>query len=353
MTTNQPVRVLITDDSAFMRKIITDILSAHPGIEVAGTARNGSDAVRKAASLQPDVITMDVEMPVMDGLTALKEILSSRPVPVVMVSSLTREGAETTLQALASGAVDFICKPSGAISLDMAQVGEELTAKVLAASQARLPGNAANLSAGKGKEPVRGKTVNPAPGTFSLVVIATSTGGPRALQKVIPSLPADFPVPVAVVQHMPRGFTASLAQRLNQLSNLTVLEARHGMPLMRGMVVIAPGDQHLLLEDGEGHLHCTLSQAPPIHSVRPAADPLFESAARLGDKRSVGVILTGMGKDGTDGAVRLKERGGLLIAESAETAVVYGMPRAAEEAGLVDRLLPLHQIADELIGLFS
>lgn len=350
MKTNRPIRVLVADDSAFMRKVISDILSKEPDIEVAGTARNGSDAVRKVRTLQPDVITLDVEMPVMNGLEALQEIMGISPTPVVMVSSLTPEGAEVTLKALATGAVDFICKPSGAISVDMERVAGDLIGKVRLAAAARIPSREPRLPETSCPVP---KTSSPAGEQFNLLVIATSTGGPRALQEVIPLLPANFPAPIAIVQHMPKGFTASLAQRLDHLSELTVVEAKDGMPLMPGMAVIAPGDQHLVLEDRKGNLHCQLSDAPQIHSVRPAADPLFISASELLSRRSVGVILTGMGKDGTEGAKALKAKGAFILGESAETAVVFGMPRAAQEAGCVDRLLPLHQIAHELMRIFS
>lgn len=353
MREDRLVRVLVVDDSAFMRKVIQDIVSAAPGLKAVGTARNGTDAIKKASLLKPQVITMDVEMPGMDGLEALQAIMRESPTAIIMVSSLTPSGAETTLQCLAAGAVDFIQKPSGSISLDMEIVGAELVEKIRLASRAKFHVPHAGLQApstetcpiAPRKKPLRG-------GPFDLLVIATSTGGPRALQEVIPKLPADFPAPVAVVQHMPKGFTASLAQRLDHLSPLTVVEGREGLPLCPGMVVIAPGDHHLLLRPHGGRIRCALSQTPPVHSVRPAADPLFESVALLPDVHPVGVILTGMGKDGTEGAKALKTRGTIMLGESPETAVVYGMPRSAHEAGVIDQLLPLHQIAPELIRLF-
>lgn len=352
MREDRLVRVLIVDDSAFMRKVIGDIVSAAPGLEAVGTARNGADAIKKARLLKPQVITMDVEMPGMDGLEALQAIMQENPTAVVMVSSLTPSGAETTLQCLAAGAVDFIQKPSGSVSLDMEKVGAELVQKIRLASRARLHTPHATPKVPE-SSPVKLPDTPITQGPFDLLVIATSTGGPRALQEVIPKLPADFPAPVAVVQHMPKGFTASLAQRLDHLSPLTVVEGREGLPLRPGMVVIAPGDYHLRLKVEGGKVRCSLSQTPPVHSVRPAADHLFESAAQLPGMHPVGVILTGMGKDGTEGARVLKDRGAVILAESQETTVVYGMPRSAQEAGVIDRLLPLHEIAPELIRLFG
>lgn len=351
MKEDRLIRVLVVDDSAFMRKVIGDIISGAPGMEAVGTARNGADAVKKARLLNPEVITMDVEMPGMNGLEALQLIMQENPTAVIMVSSLTPSGAETTLRCLAAGAVDFIQKPSGPISLDMDTVKNKLIQKIHLAVQARIPRTATVPPSGPSpvNHPVSPRRKDP----FDLVLIAASTGGPRALQEVIPKLPSDFPAPVVVVQHMPRGFTASLAQRLDHLSALTVVEGKEGLPIGPGMVVIAPGDYHLLLRFDGGRLLCTLSQTAPVHSVRPAADPLFKCAAQLPGRHPVGVILTGMGKDGTEGARMLKKRDAVILAESSETAVVYGMPRSAQEAGVVDQLLPLDQIAPELLRLFS
>lgn len=354
---SRPVRVLIVDDSAFMRKILADILSG-PGLEVVGTARDGEDALRKVESLRPDVVTLDVEMPRMGGLAALEAIMKSRPLPVVMVSSKTARGADVTLQALAAGAVDFIQKPSGAISLDMNRVADELRTKVLEASRARLRlpsppslgrAPAAPAAAGPLAEAPRKREAR----RFELLAVASSTGGPRALQEVIPLLPGSFPLPVAVVQHMPEGFTASLAQRLDGLGPLHVVEASEGLVLKAGLVAIAPGGRHLSVERSQGQLVCRLSDTPPLRSVRPSADILFLSAADTVGPAALGLILTGMGRDGTDGAKAMKAKGAYIVAESAETCVVYGMPRSAVEAGVVDEQHPLGEIPvvlEQLVG---
>lgn len=350
----RPVRVLVVDDSAFMRKILSDILSGD-GLEVVGTARDGQDALRKLETLKPDVITLDVEMPRMGGLAALEAIMACCPVPVVMVSSKTAKGAETTLQALAAGAVDFVQKPSGAISLDMDRVAGELRLKVLEASRARPRISSSRTAPPPAAERPR-VTESPRrePRRFDLLVIAASTGGPKALQEIIPLLSGRFPVPIAIVQHMPEGFTASLAQRLDGLSPLTVVEATEGLTLRPGLVVIAPGGRHLSLARREGNLVCRLSDGPPLRSVRPSADILFLSAADVVGPSVLGLILTGMGRDGTDGATALKAKGAYIVAEAAETCVVYGMPRSAVEAGVVDEQRPLGSIPEtleQLVGL--
>jgi two-component system chemotaxis response regulator CheB len=316
-------------------------------------------------------------MPKKNGLEALGEIMRLRPTPVVMVSSLTKEGADVTIQALALGAVDFVGKPSGTISLDMAKVGEELRQKVLIASSVnrvaafrRLPSmpsrptsSATSVSPSSGG-PVSSvgapRPISPAvfpppsgrrPTRAEAVLIAASTGGPRALQEVIPLLPGDFPLPVLVVQHMPRGFTASFAQRLDDMSLLEVVEGFDGLKVRKGMAVIAPGGYHMILERTLGDLTCRLSDAPPLRSVKPAADMLFLSAADLLGGALVAAVLTGMGRDGTDGARAIHDRGGYVVAEAPETCVVYGMPRSVVEAGVADELLPLGAIPGALVRL--
>jgi two-component system chemotaxis response regulator CheB len=347
MSKSKKVRVLIVDDSAFMRKVIGDILSADPNIEVVGRARNGEEALLRLADVSPDVVTLDMEMPGKNGLDVLREMMAIKPVSVVMVSSLTKEGANITMQALDAGAVDFVTKPSGTISLDMDKVGDELRDKVIAASRASLH-NAASARWTKGAEP-RTQTVVPTRRDNhhqpELLVIASSTGGPNALQEVIPALRADFPLPVLIVQHMPSGFTSSFAFRLNERSELTVLEACDGMPIRKGVVAIAPGGYHLIVEKKGMELVCRLTETPPVRSVRPSADVLFKSVAEVVGGSVITLVLTGMGRDGLDGTKLLRSRGAYVIAESKETCVIFGMPGSVIEAGLADEVLPLYSIA--------
>ena len=304
---DQVYKVLVVDDSAFMRKVIGDMIERSPRLSLAGTARDGEDALRRVKEYLPDVITLDVEMPKKDGLSFLGDLMRVRPTPVVMVSSQTAKGADVTVRALSIGAADFVLKPSGSISLDMKKVEEELVSKVILAAQIDMSHlsriDRQVLPSRRAKEifSERKPLVREARRSFSkkpeVVAVASSTGGPRALQGVLPLLSGDFPVPIVVVQHMPQGFTASLARRMNDLSAISVVEAEEGMPLRKGTAVIAPGGRHLLLEEKNGLVQCSLSDGPPVNSVRPAADLLFESVARIFGGASIGVILTGMGKD--------------------------------------------------------
>jgi two-component system chemotaxis response regulator CheB len=351
------IRVLVADDSAFMRKIIGDILAADPGIEIVGRARNGIEAIVLLSELKPDVMTLDMEMPGKNGIEVLREIMSTNPTPVVMVSSLTKEGANVTMQALKLGAVDFVTKPSGTISLDMEKVGGELMQKVRGASRAMLknalihpaPQKSASF-ASMAKSPD-----NPAPspltrreitGKPEMVVIGASTGGPNALQTVIPALPSDFPLPILIVQHMPPGFTTSFAQRLNENSGLSVFEACDGMPIRKGVVLVAPGGYHLVAERRGAELVCGLRETPPVRSVRPSADVLFKSVAETTVGSTLAVVLTGMGKDGYDGVKLLRAKGAYVLVESKETCVVYGMPGAIAGDGLADEILPIDAMAE-------
>lgn len=365
METNKKIRVLVVDDSAFMRKIISDILSADPHIEVVGTARNGEDGLVHFNKLNPDVITLDIEMPLMDGMEMLGALMNIRPVPVIMVSSATHEGAEITMKALSIGAVDFVTKPSGTISLDMKKVADELRQKVLMAgnlskgtlaAMLRKPRREGETSAQAAE--VRPTPTPPAPKKapmkkVDVVVIASSTGGPRALQEIIPAIKKRFPVPILVVQHMPVGFTAPFAQRLNDMSELDVVEGSDGLKIQRGVAVIAPGGYHMTVERKMGELYCRLLDTPPVRSVKPAADVLFSSVAEVVGGSVLAVVLTGMGRDGTDGARALKEKGAYVLAEAKETCVVYGMPHSVVEAGLADEVLPLGSVSAELERLVS
>ena len=351
------IRVLVVDDSALMRQFISDILKSDPRIEVAGTARDGKDALTQIATLNPDIVTMDVEMPNMDGLKALETIMKTKPLPVIMVSSMTQEGAETTMKALALGCVDFIGKPAGTISLNIKDIGQELIDKVIAASTARvIPRRGAGIFGAAPKTlPVASEFRRMTPptntGRIDIVAIASSTGGPMALSELMPKLPKKFPVPIVITQHMPKEFTPSFSKRLNDSSQIEVLEGFDGLSLKPGRAVIAPGGSHLIIKRRAGAAVCGLSDAPPVLSVKPAANVMFLSLADEYGGNVLCVILTGMGRDGTDGAIALKRKGAYVISESQKTCVVYGMPKAAFDAGIVDEVLPLNEIPDAMVRL--
>jgi two-component system chemotaxis response regulator CheB len=339
MTKTRPIRVLIVDDSLFMRAAIKKILTRAGGFDVIGMAKDGRDGVDQARVLTPDVITMDFNMPELNGAGAVREIMKQRPTPVIMVSAHTTEGARETFEALAAGAVDFVTKPSGEVSADLSSVAEDLVAKVTAAAAARpraLTPAAPPPPIGRMTWPPHGPRV---------VVIAVSTGGPAALSRVIPALPANTPVAILVVQHMPAQFTAALADRLDSQSAVTVCEAQDGDVPRQGTVLIAPGDHHLDIEDG-GRLRIT--QGPLVNGCRPAADVTMTAAARVFGHRAVGVIMTGMGKDGAAGLAAIKAVDGATLAQDETTSVIFGMPRAAIDAGVVDEVVALDDIAERL-----
>lgn len=346
-------RVLVVDDSAFMRTIITDLITEDPGFTVIDTAKNGAEAVRKTKELAPDIVTMDVEMPLMNGLEALRTIMRECPTPVVMLSSHTDSGARETIAALELGAVDFVQKPSGTISLDIHKVKRQLLDKLKAATGAQLmrlmPAKAGNGKDGA-EEASLSATGKPAirenpPKIAQLAAIGTSTGGPRALQAVLGAIPADFPAPILVVQHMPPSFTRSLAERLDSLCDIHVAEARDGEAIEPGTAYIAPGGWHMRLERSAGGIYrIRLSRDDPRNGHRPSVDVLFESLVPLTELKRVAVIMTGMGSDGARGLKELKESGAITLAESEETCVVYGMPRAAVEMQAADLVLKLQEI---------
>ncbi|WP_409305443.1 chemotaxis response regulator protein-glutamate methylesterase [Peribacillus sp. SCS-155] len=354
-------KVLIVDDSAFMRKLIVEFLSEDNRIEVVGTARNGEEAIKKIPQLKPDVVTLDVEMPVMDGLQALQIIMDQTPVPVIMLSSTTRQGAENTLDAMSKGAFDFIAKPSGSISLDLHKIKSELVEKVLLATQADIRilqksrkivekciGEAAAYCKIEPEITIEGKDWHS--GNKKIVLIGTSTGGPRALQTVLSSIPADIPAPILVVQHMPPGFTKSLASRLDSLCKIRVKEAENGEIIQKGTAYIAPGGYHLKIKKAGLSLAISLEQSEPRNGHRPSVDVMLESAVQLPDYSKVAVIMTGMGSDGAKGLTELKKSGYTrAIAESANTSIVFGMPKAAIATSLVDSVADVDQIASTIM----
>lgn len=346
-----PYQVLVVDDSIFMRKLITDLISENSLYNVVATAKNGKEAIEKAKEFKPDVITMDVEMPEMDGLQALKIIMRETPTPVIMLSNLTKAGANETIQALEWGAVDFVKKPSGSISLDMHKIKHLLYEKLNIAVNSKAKYNTAQLGQLESKPPQTQKTTKLYKGFNQIVALGTSTGGPRALQQVISHIPESFPAPIVIVQHMPPNFTKSLAQRLDAISKIRVVEAENGMPLEASTAYIAPGGYHMTVyKDSQKNFCLRTSKEDPRSGHRPSVDIMFESLIPFTELKKVVVLMTGMGSDGARGMQALKKAGAIsTIAESEETCIVYGMPRAAVELQCVDHLLPQQKIAEQLI----
>jgi len=347
-------KVLVVDDSAFMRKVISDMINKDESLEVIGTARNGEDALRKIQQLKPDVITLDVEMPVMNGLEALHRIMTIQPTPVIMLSTFTKKGADITIEALANGAVDFVPKPGGPISLNIEEVEKELIQKIKIASQVKVNFTGTSKEFYKPLETVEPgqKTGSPMECNlkFPLVLIGTSTGGPKALDIVLQSLPENLPAGVLIVQHMHPGFTRTLAERLDRSSPLKVKEAENGEKVLPGHAYVAPGDYHLEVELKNCEPFVKLHQGPTVNGHRPAVDTLFNSVAEKGIKKVIAVIMTGMGYDGREGLVNLKKNGCYAIAEAQETCVVFGMPKSAIDTGCVDKVVPLPEIASGIIN---
>lgn len=350
MTPVNPIRVLIVDDSPLVRRTIERLLDADPGVMVVGIAGDGLDALAKIRDLRPDVVTLDVLMPRLDGLKVLACVMRESPVRVLMLSSLTQEGAEETLQALELGAVDFIDKTALLVSGDPASAGRELLSKIRTAA-------AVNLSRLGRREEIRGRPSGLSsllhPGGADVVVVGASTGGPPALQTLIPALPADLRAGVVVVQHIPAGFTGPLAGRLNAASALSVREAVQGDRVRPGEVLVAPGGRHLTFADRGGELVVVIDIEPSDSLHRPSVDITMQSVAELRGRRSAGVLLTGMGTDGAWGMWSIRARGGWTLAESEESCVVYGMPRAAVELGAASEIVPLGKMAARLAAVVA
>ncbi len=359
---NKKIRVLVVDDSAFMRKVLSDILNSDPEIEVIGTAKDGVEAVELVQKLEPDVVTMDVEMPRMNGIEAVKKIMEIRPTPIVMVSALTREGSRATFEALEAGAVDFVPKPSGSISLDIRKIGEEIIRKVKAAARAKVlvrrrisrPTTTTETIAKPEEKREVVSEVEPLPYPDEVlkrmcVIIGSSTGGPPVVTEIISKLPGRMP-PIFVVQHMPPGFTKLFAERIDAVSKLKVKEAEHGERVEANTVYIAPGDYHMLIKKRGSNVYIHLdNQMPKVNGTRPAVDVTAETVAEVYGGKTVGVILTGIGKDGAYGFKKIKEKGGKIIAQSKETCVVFGMPKAVIEMGIADAILPPSEIPKAIV----
>ncbi|SFC60230.1 protein-glutamate methylesterase/protein-glutamine glutaminase [Clostridium uliginosum] len=359
------IKVVVTDDSAFMRKLISEMIDEEIDFEVIAKFRNGKELVQKVDQYNPDIITLDLEMPEMDGLTTLKELNKmGKNYSVIMLSSVTSKGSEQTMECLENGAIDFIQKPSGSISLDIKKIQEDLIQKIRSiatrrniSNKTRRISSVATASVAstssltydtKSKEIKKHEHINVTNvknKKIDAVVIGASTGGPKALQQVLTKFPNDIEVPIFVVQHMPQGFTKAFAERLDRLCNVRVFEAEEGMKILNNTIYIAKGGYHMTVgKDGKIHLN----EEPAIWGVRPAVDKLFDSAIKVYGGNLVSAVLTGMGRDGADGTKHIKDYGGVTISEHESTCTIYGMPKAAFETGKVDLVLPLNNIAQEI-----
>jgi two-component system chemotaxis response regulator CheB len=335
-------RVLIVDDSALIRQLLSSLLAEDPDIEVVDAAPDALVAREMIKAHNPDVVTLDVEMPGMDGLTFLRKIMTLRPMPVVMISTLTQAGTEVTLEALEVGAVDFVAKPTNAMGPAMNQLAAELRAKIKAAAKTHV-----GVRRAPPKRPRRAALNR---STGRIVLIGASTGGVEALKAVLMDLPPDCP-PTLITQHMPERFTAAFANRLNRECPMAVCEAANNQRVEPGHVYIAPGAHHLeLVRDGTGFA-CRLHDAPPVSGHRPSVDVLFRSGAKAAGAKAIGVILTGMGKDGAEGLLELRKSGAATVGQDEATSLIYGMPRAAYENGAVERQCPLHEVAGAIVEL--
>jgi len=358
------IKVVVVDDSAFMRKAISTMLSKDPEIDVVATARDGEEGLEMIRKHNPDVVTMDIEMPRMDGLTALRHIMMEMPRPVLMVSSLTNEGAEATLKALDLGAVDFIPKQLSKVSLDIVKIEANLIAKVkIVASRklmhsrarstpmARAPLVTPPASASPGLcRPASAPTMPCGSARRDVVAIGVSTGGPPAVQKVLSALPADFPASIVIAQHMPQAFTGPFAKRLDGLCKISVKEAEPGDRLKPGCAFIAPGGRHLVLKQMMSRVDLEITSEPASSLYKPSANVLIGSVANAVGRRALGVILTGMGNDGMEGIRALKLKGGRALAQSDATCVVYGMPKAIVDAGLSDEIVDIDDMAQAIMN---
>ena len=341
-----PIKVLVVDDSALIRALLKEIIQAGPELELVGQAPDAYVARDLIKQLNPDVLTLDVEMPRMDGLTFLEKLMRGRPMPVVMISSLTEQGSEATFRAMELGAVDFVAKPKLGIREGMQAYAEEICYKIKAASLARLIPRQTQVPTVQ--EPLAIQGPRPIIGTEKLIAIGASTGGTEAIKDVLLGLPADSPG-IVITQHMPPGFTRSFAERLNRMTRLNVVEAKGGERILPGHAFLAPGDKHLLVERSGANYVTRLSDAEPVRRHKPAVDPMFRSVAQCAGRNVIACLLTGMGKDGAQGMLEIRQAGGYTVAQNEATCVVYGMPREAVAIGGAEDILPLGEIAEALL----
>ncbi len=355
------ITVVVVDDSAFMRNAIASMLEKDPEIKVVATARNGVEGLEMIRKHDPKVVTMDIEMPKMDGLTALRTVMMEMPRPVLMISSLTTEGAEATLQAMELGAVDFIPKQLSKVSLDIVKIEEQLRAKVKELGRRPFraprpvrarpqPARPASPAPGQAQQPAKLAPRPAGPVKRDVVAIGVSTGGPPAVQKVLSCLPANFPAPVLIAQHMPAAFTGPFAARLNGVAKVQVKEAEDGERAQPGWVYISPGGKHLLLEKRGPGMAIKVTAEPADALYKPSASVLIESVSRACGGRALGVVLTGMGSDGAEGVKALKAKGGRVLAQSDRTCVVYGMPKAIVDGGMADEIIDIDDMGDAIIA---
>jgi len=351
---SRKIKVLVVEDSSLVRKIIVDILESDPLIEVVGTANNGKTAIYRNNVLEPDVITMDIEMPIMDGLEALQQIIKTKPRPVIMMSVLTQHGTEATFKALEYGAIDFIPKPSSNVSLSVNEIADLLIGKVKSVYDSNIKifskKETKNLNIEDNSHLEEQKSgVNNMNDSEKIIAIGTSTGGPQALSKVFKGFPEKFPFPVMVVQHMPEGFTSSFAERLNNNSNLTVKEAEDNEEILPGFGYIAPGHSHVAVEDHNGTKVIKIFKGEKVSGHMPSIDVLFDSISKTYGKKSICVIMTGMGRDGSEGILQVKKGGGYTIAQDEDSSVVFGMNRVAVELGAIQDVVPLEMIYKKIV----
>jgi len=342
------IKVLIVDDSAFMRTALSHIVAHDPSLWVVGTAANGTEALQKIGDLDPDVITLDVEMPGLDGLETLRRIMAQFPRPVIMVSSVTLNSAESTFMALAAGAFDYVPKQLSASSLDISHIREDLVAKIKAAAESRRARDSLTLQRKPPRKagPAARKVAH---GTPAIVALGISTGGPKALQEILPTLPVDLAVPILIVQHMPLGFIAAFAKRLNSLCALSICEAYHGAVLQPGVVYLAPAGFQMTLDRlADSRTLISLSKAENQVHV-PSVDVMMRSVASVFHSEAMGIIMTGMGADGAQGMKAIHREGGLTVGQDEASCAVYGMPRVCAEMGILDRVVPLSQIPHEIL----
>lgn len=344
-----PVKVLVADDSAFMRAALGRMIESEPTLRVVGTAQTGTEALEKIKSLDPDVVTLDVEMPGLNGLETLKRIMQEMPRPVIMVSSLTQEGAETTLDALDLGAFDYLSKQRSFVSLDIVKIRDDLVAKVKAASESKIRRKPVAKVAEK-PSTAKATAHSGYHAVPTIVALGTSTGGPKALQEILPMLPADLPVGVLIVQHMPKGFTGPFARRLDNLCSVKVCEAQQGDPIEPGTVYIAPAGQHMTVARRTASKHIIqLSNTPANMLHMPSVDVMMLSAADVFRSLCMGIIMTGMGADGAHGMQAIQKAGGFTLGQDEASCTVYGMPRSCAEMGTLHRVVPLTQIPDQIL----